>query len=196
MRRIASAVLAAAVMATSAHVVYAQVDAKAAFESGKQAYTAGLFEKAKDQFAAATQTDNKNPETFLWLGKADYQLGQIDAALAAWTRTLQLAPDEPYATRMVAALRSELNQPDSTMAVIDVLLAERLWDPATREAETVLANKAITEAQRARATMQKASALVGAGRAAEAPSILYELTVKYPKFVDAAQASLLLGQAC
>ncbi len=195
MRRIASAVLAAAVMTTSAHVVYAQVDAKAAFDSGKQAYAAGLYDKAAAQFTIATQTDNKNPEAFLWLGKSDYQLGKIDLAMAAWTRTLQLAPDEPYATKMIVALRSELSQPDSSMAVIDVLLAERLWDPAMHEADKVLANKAITEAQRVRAAMQKASALVGAGRAAEAPAILYELTVKYPKTVDAAQASLLLGQA-
>ena len=51
----------------------------------------------------ATQTDPKNPEAFLLLGKAHYQLGELDEAIAAWQRTLKLAPEEPFADRMLAA---------------------------------------------------------------------------------------------
>ncbi len=105
MKRLLAWLLVAGPVLTAPALVFAQADAKAAFDAGKQAYTAGQFDKAREQFAAAWVTDNKNPEVFLWLGKANYELGRLDEAIAAWTTVLKLAPNEPYATKMLAALR-------------------------------------------------------------------------------------------
>ncbi|KKM07297.1 hypothetical protein LCGC14_1735390, partial [marine sediment metagenome] len=86
---------------------WAQADAKAAFDAGKAAYAKGDFEKAREQFEGASKTDVRNPEAFLWLGRSHYQLGELDKAVAAWTRALALAPKHPYATKMLKALRGQ-----------------------------------------------------------------------------------------
>src|SRR5687768_2490393 len=141
MNRFASYVVASAALATSAQIVFAQADAKASYEEGKKAYDAGLYEQARTHFTAASTTDTKNPEVFLWLGKASYQLGMVDEAIAAWQTTLTLAPNEPYATKMLATLRGQGNV-ESSLALVDTLLGERLYDAALREAERVLESKA------------------------------------------------------
>jgi TolA-binding protein len=176
-------------------VVWGQADARAAFEAGKTAYQAGDFAKAKEQFLAASQTDAKNAEAFLWLGKAQYQLGAIEEAINAWTNTLKLAPEEPYAQRMLAALRGELGQVENRLALVDVLLAERLYPQALLVAGKMTEEKGLTDGQRVRGMIQKAEALLGTGAADGVPAIVHEIVVKYPKLAEPGRAGLLLGQA-
>jgi tetratricopeptide (TPR) repeat protein len=195
MRRFSSVLLASAVMATSAQIVYAQADARAAFDTGKQAYNAGMYDKARESFLSATHTDPKNAEAFLWLGKADYQLGLVDDAIAAWTTTLKLAPDEPYSAKMLATLRGDLGKAENISALVDVLLNEGLYEPALGASERLLDDKALSDAQRARALAQKAQALVGLGRARDAVPVVHEWLIRYPKLANAGQTNLLLGQA-
>src|SRR5687768_2807744 len=104
-----AAVLACGVPAVS----YGQEDATAAFRAGKAAFEAGQFDKAREHFSTAAQTDNKNPEVFLWLGKSQYQLGQVDAAIASWKQTAALAPAEPYSNQMLKALTGRTTNADT-----------------------------------------------------------------------------------
>jgi len=173
----------------------AQADARAAYDAGKAAYQAADYAKARDQFLAASQTDLGNPEVFLWLGKAHYELGSLDEAIAAWTTTLKLAPNEPYAGKMLAALRGDLGKIDNVSTLIDILLREQLYEPTLHHAQKTLADKGLTDAQQARTMMQKAHALIGLNQANLVPAIVQEILVKYPKLADASQTTVLLGQA-
>lgn len=194
MRRFAAAAIFAAVTG-AAPAVWAQADAAAAYQQGKTAFAAGQFDKARDLFAQASQTDPKNPEVFLWLGKAQYQLGHVDEAVAAWSTTLQLAPNEPYAGQMVKALRGELGDADGTLAVVDALIKDGLHEPALVTLGKLLNEKALTDAQRAKGLTLKAGALLETGRIGEAEAAVQELIVKYPKVADTEQVSLLLAKA-
>ena len=195
MRRLLALLLIVTPLAMLAPQLFAQSDARSAFDAGKTTFQAGDFEKARDLFLAASQTDNKNPEVFLWLGKACYQLGSLDQAVAAWTTTLKLAPNEPYASKMLAALRSDLGKIDNANALIDILLRDHLYDPALLQADKLLADKTLSDAQRAKTLTQKALALLGSGQPKDVPPVVQELLVRFPKLIDPNQANLLLGQA-
>ena len=138
MKRCISVVLLTVVTATLSSVAMAQADAARAFEQGKAAYADGRFTKARDLFEKASQTDTRNPEVFLWLGKARYQLGIVDKAIDAWTKTLKLAPEEPYAKKMLETLRGQLLEADTRISLIEVMLKEKLFAAAKRECNKLL----------------------------------------------------------
>src|SRR5258706_755623 len=194
MRRLAATALLAAVTAAAPRV-WAQSDASAAYQQGKTAFAAGEYDKAREQFARASQTDPKNPEVFLWLGKAQYQLGHVDEAVRAWNTTLTLAPNEPYAAQMLKGLRGDLADAESTLALAEVLVKEGLDEPALVTLDKLLRDKALTDTQRAKALVLRAGALLDGGRVVEAEANVQEVLIKYPKLVDAAQTDYLLGKA-
>ncbi|MCC6781515.1 MAG: tetratricopeptide repeat protein [Planctomycetes bacterium] len=101
-QRIPTQFVAAAVFGAAS--LGAEQEAAEQFRQARAAYDAERFEAARDGFTRAAQTDPRNPEVFLWLGRAQYALAELDQALAAFRRALELAPGEPFATRMVAAL--------------------------------------------------------------------------------------------
>jgi TolA-binding protein len=175
--------------------VLAQADAADAFEQGKAAYVSGQWISARDLFLKASHTDTRNPEVFLWLGKAEYQLGAVDKAIAAWKRTLKLAPEQPYAAKMLAVLRGEAVEIDTRIKLIEVMLQERLYRPALSECTKLLDEKALSEVQRAKVMTLKADLLVRTGKYADAQKVLQDLLVLYPQQADPAQTTLLLGQA-
>src|SRR5207253_11457293 len=123
MRRLAGAAIFAAVLG-AAPAVWGQTDAAVAYQQGKTAYQAGEFDKARQLFTQASQTDTKNAEVFLWLGKAEYQLGHVNEAVTAWKTTLALAPNEPYAAGMVKALQGETADVQTTLAVVEAVVEE------------------------------------------------------------------------
>src|SRR5258706_13376365 len=123
MRRLAATALLAAVTAAAPRV-WAQSDASAAYQQGKTAFAAGEYDKAREQFAQASQTDPKNPEVFLWLGKAQDQLGDIHEAVTRWKTTVTLSPNEPYAAQMLKARRGDVGGADSTLGVAEMLVRE------------------------------------------------------------------------
>jgi TolA-binding protein len=192
--KLISALMTALIVACVS-VAPAQSDAKKAFEAGKEAFAAGQFDKARELFAGASQVDVKNPEAFLWLGKACYQLGLVDEAMEAWTRTLALAPEEAYAKRMLAALKGQTVNPDVTLSVIETMLREKLWDGALAETNRLLGEKALTDAQRLKAMMLKAHTLLWLNRPREVVPTVQELLARFGKQADRAWTDLFLGSA-
>ena len=182
-------------LAAAPSVAMAQAEAAKAFTDGKAAYEKGDFDKARELLTKASQTDVRNPEVFLWLGKAHYQSGQVDEAMAAWTRTLRLAPNEPYAKKMLQALRGQLVEADAKVRLIEALLSARLYPAADRQARVLLADKTLTDAQRAKAMTLRAAALLEMRRYPEVIATVQEVLLRFAARADAAQTTLLLGQA-
>jgi len=195
MQRLITAILSVAILAAAATAARAQADAQDAFQEAKTAYQAGKFTAARDLALTASKTDPNNPEVFLLLGKAHYQLGQLDEAIAAWKRTLSLAPEEPFAARMLRVLRAEKVEVDTRIKLLEVLIQEKLLDEALRESSRLLAEKSISEPQRAKILLLQAEIVLGLGRPAETLAKVQNLRVLYPKQCDAVQATLLEGRA-
>ena len=78
--------LLAGIILIPAAFAFAQAEAQKAYQEAKAAYAAGKFEEAREAAQKASQTDTTNPEVFLLLGQAEYQLGQIDEALDSWKK--------------------------------------------------------------------------------------------------------------
>ena len=199
MQRLISPILCLALVAIAAPAAvpraHAQADAQQAYQKARAAYQAGNFAGARDLARTASETDPKNPEVFLLLGRARYQLGELDEAIAAWKRTLQLAPEEPFAARMLAALGGEAAEVDVRIGLIEAMIRERLFPPAMRLWRELLDDKALTDRQRVKVMTLQADGLIRMGKHTNAHEILQELLALYPQQSDAAQTTLLLGQA-
>ena len=188
-------ILLVVMIGASSPFTFAQSEAETAFEQGRVDYTNGQFSKARDLFQKASQTDNRNPEVFLWLGKAQYQLGAIDKAITAWKRTLKLAPEQPYAAKMLSVLKGEAVEIDTRIKLIEVMLRERLHGPALSECLKLLDEKALSELQRPKVMTLQAESLVRMHKGPEARNVLHELTALYPRQADPVKTMLLLGEA-
>jgi tetratricopeptide (TPR) repeat protein len=195
MRRSTILILSAAILAAGAAPAAAQSDAQAAYQQAKTAYQAAHFPEARDLAKTAAETDPKNAEVFLLLGKAHYQLGELDEALAAWKQTLELAPQEPYATKMLEVLQARRADVQTRIKLVEVLVAEELFGAASQQCHTLLADKALSDAQRAAVLTLQAEAAVRTNHLTDAQKILREVLTLYPKQADPVQTALLLGQA-
>ena len=185
----------AGVILVPAALAFAQADAQKAYREAKAAYSAGNFEEAREAAQKASQTDTANPEVFLLLGQAQYQLGHIDEALDSWKKTLALAPKEPFAAKMTELLRAQRAGVEERIKLAEAMLAEKLYSPAYNEAEKCLADKAVPAAARAKLLTLEAEALVRVGKPLDAQKLLREVLVLYPGQADHAQTSLILGIA-
>ena len=192
---VATLFLSMAVIGATAPPALAQADAQAAFQQAKAAFQAGKFAEARDLAKKAAETDAKNPEVFLLLGKAHYQLGELDDALAAWKRTLALAPEEPFAAKMLEVLRAQRAGADLRIKLVEAMIAEKLFAPAQLECHGLLNDKSLSEAQRAKVMNLQAEIHVQTNQIAEAQKVLREVLILYPKQADPVQTTLLLGQA-
>jgi len=179
MQRPMSLILSVAILAATAGTALAQADAQQAYKEAK----------------TASQTDPKNAEVFVLLGKAHYQLGELDEATAAWKRTLALAPEEPFAKRMLDVLRGQETDGDTRIKLIDAMIREKLCSSASRECARLLSDKALSDAQRARVMTLQAELFVRMKSPAGAQETIRELLVLYPSQADPVQTTLLLGQA-
>ena len=72
--------------------LHAQSDAETAFQNARAAYQAEQFEQARDLARTASQTDAKNPDVWLLVGKSHFQLGELDQALVAWQSVILTFP--------------------------------------------------------------------------------------------------------
>ncbi len=187
-------ILAAAMLAGTA---FGQADALKAYEDAKAAFEAGRFAQARDLAETASRTDPRNPEIFLLLGKAHYQLGAVEKAVAAWKEAIALAPEEPYAKRMVEVLRGERRAIDSRIDLVRAMVKEGLFSPALKETTRLLAGEALSVRQRVAITTLAAEALIRTrARVKTNPQqLLQELLVLYPEELDKARVILLLGLA-
>ena len=189
-----AAVLALAVTSFMTAGASAQADAQAAYQQAKTAYESGDFAKARDLLKQAAATDAKNPEVFLLLGKAHYQLGELDEAIAAWRQTLALAPQEPFAARMLEALQSRRVDVDARIKLAELLVAEGLAAQANAECKLLLAEKSLSAAQRAKVLTIQAEAQLALGQLAESHKLVQELLTLHAKDALPIQTALLLGQ--
>jgi len=176
-------------------IALGQVDAKEAYASGKKLYAQEKYQEARDLFLKASFTDGKNAEVFLWLGKANYQIGEIDKAMKAWTRTLQLAPREAYAKKMLRALKGHTAKPAARIELIKTLIAEGMHSTAGPYCQSLVRDEAADDAQRAEAYRLHAEVLLETGNATGAVVALQEAATKYPAQQDKPTAALLLGRA-
>ncbi|MEE8453041.1 MAG: tetratricopeptide repeat protein [Thermoguttaceae bacterium] len=185
-------ILAVVVPAT---IAMAQADARQAYDQAKGLFADGNFEQARDLARQAAETDPKNPEAFLLLGKAHYQLGELDEAIAAWRRTLALAPEEPFATQMLTVLRARITEVDTWIRLVESLVEQQLYSPALQECTKLLADKALADVQRATVKTLQAESLLRMNKHAEALRVLREILVYHAQEADDVQISLLLGTA-
>ncbi|MDB5289783.1 MAG: hypothetical protein JWL69_1024, partial [Phycisphaerales bacterium] len=189
-----SAILVAAV-AGAPRVCFAEADAAQAYQDGKAAFAAGQFDKARELFAKASETDVKNPEVFLMLGKADYELGKVSEAIAAWSKTVELAPQEPFAAKMLKQLRGEGADAEQSVKLVQALVGDELYEAAVDSADKVLARAALGDEQRVQVMLLKAEALLDLNRPREAQAAVREAVVKFPKLVDQGRADVLVARA-
>jgi len=194
MRRLLIPVLSMVLAAAAASSALAQADAQQAFQGAKAAYAAEKFTEARDLARQASQTDPRNPEVFLLLGKAHYQLGELDEAIAAWQQTLKLAPEEPYAAKMLAVLRGEAADIDTRLALIEAFIAARLFDPAVRQCQDVLRDEALSDAQRVKVWTFQIEVALAQNRPADALRLIEILRVRQPDEADPVQTDLFEGQ--
>jgi tetratricopeptide (TPR) repeat protein len=195
MRRLVIGVLPAVILVAAASRAVAQADAQAAYRQAATAYQAGSFSEARDAAKRAAETDPKNAEVFLLLGKSHYQLGELDDALAAWKQTLALAPQEPFAAKMLEVLQARRADVQTRIHLVEAMVDERLFAAAAEQCQTLLASKALSEAQRAAVLTLQADLMVRTSHPVDAQKVLREVLVLYPKQTDEVQTTLLLGQA-
>ena len=129
MQRVIPFALVLAMTTLTGQPVRAQADAQAAYRQARVAYEAGKFAEARDLALKASQTDPKNPEVFLLLGRAHYQLGEQDEAVAAWKQALTLAPQEPFAAKMLETLRGQRAGVDARIVLVEALIQEKVLAP-------------------------------------------------------------------
>ncbi len=195
MHRFTRPILAAAMFVALAPAAMAQSDAADAYAQAKTALEAGQFAAARDLAQKAAETDVDNPEVFLLLGKTHYQLGDVDEAIAAWKKTLKLAPQQPYAKQMLATLQGQAAKVDVRIRLIEVLIQERLYFSAGAECDALLRDKRPSDAQRAKLMTLLAESTVRSGKGADARKVLHELLTLYPSQADPAQTTLLIAEA-
>jgi len=173
----------------------ASAQGPAAFADGRKAYEAGQFEKARDLLLSASRTAPRNAEVFLHLGKAHYQLGELPEAIAAWQKTLRLAPGEPYAAKMLKLLRAEVRDVDVQIRLIEQALKDGLNDWARTTVTNLLAKKSLTDAQRGQLTVLWAEARLALGLYKDVPPAVLEIQTRFPKAADPVRLALLMGRA-
>ncbi len=174
----------------------ALTDSQQAFQLAKTAYDRGRFSEARDLAEKAAETGPNNPDVYLLLGKAHYQLGELDEAMAAWNRTLVLAPKESFAKQMLEMLQSRRKDVDSRIRYVESLLIDRLDAVAAVECRGLLQDyKALSDAQRAAVLALQANLAIRGNQPAEALKILDSIQALYPKQADPIKTKLLLGEA-
>ncbi len=175
-------------------VGWAQSDAEIALNKARGAYEAGEYDVARDQLRVASQTAPQNPDIFLLLGKAHYALGEVPEAMAAWRKTLKLAPQQAYAKQMVAKLQGQLTDVATSLRLANELVQSTLYSEARNELERIaLAN--LPENQHVQLLQLKAQIQVAMGQLEQARRILQEIEVRYPQAAQTPQTRLLLGLA-
>jgi len=69
---------------------------------------------AESILSRAVRRDKSNANLHFWHGVSLYALGEAAAAQAEWQQALQLAPDHPYATHLLAMFAEAQSLTDTT----------------------------------------------------------------------------------
>ena len=174
---------------------YAQTDAEIALADARKAFAAEDFTNARDLLITAAQTDAKNPDIYLLLGKAHYQLGEVEQAMAAWRTTLRLAPQQAYAMRMLEVLTGHVVDVDTRLAVVVTLVEGEIYEPVRSELARIRSAASLTDVQRIQLLQLEANYYLGIGKPDLATRSLSELEARFPGQVDTPQKRLLIARA-
>ena len=117
-----------------------------AYIAGRKAQAAGDLQGARDAFAAAATQPDAQAGVCIELGNAEYALGNLRPAAAAFERALQMQPDAPAALTGQAIVQRALGHPEDAVPALARVAALR---PHDGPAQFNLAGASLDAAQRA-----------------------------------------------
>jgi TolA-binding protein len=173
---------------------HGQPDAEKALDAARVAFDNGQFDQARDLLITAAQTDAKNPDIRLLLGKAHYELGEVGEAMAAWRATLQLAPQQAYAKRMLEVLTGQSLDIDTRLKIVASLLQDRIFDPVPGELAKVR-SQTLSDSQRLLLLQLETEYHLGVDKPQFALRTLGELAVRFPDEQELPRTQFLLARA-
>ena len=179
---------------TSVAQLHAQSDAEIALQNARAAFQAEQFERARDLSRTASQTDAKNPDVWLLLGKAHLQLGELDQALTAWRTLLRLAPGHEYARRMVTALEGRITDVDTRIKLAEVMISEGLTSQSQVALQTLRGQTSLSESQRQKVLMLLAEIEILHDEGTAALATINELTTRSPEIAKTLPVRLLTAR--
>ncbi|MEK6233177.1 MAG: tetratricopeptide repeat protein, partial [Planctomycetales bacterium] len=181
-------------LAVAAAPALGQSDAEKALDAARKSFAEEQFDKARDLLITASQTDAKNPDIRLLLGKAHYQLGELNEAMAAWRAVLRLAPNQAYAKRMLETLTGKTLDADARLQVVAGLLRDRILEPVPRELAQIQL-QTLSDDQRLLLLQVTAEYHLENHKPQSALLALGEAAVRFPEKQDSPRTRLLLARA-
>ncbi|WP_438316598.1 tetratricopeptide repeat protein [Candidatus Caldatribacterium sp. SIUC1] len=82
-------------------------EAYEAYTQGYQSFALGNFRQAATYFAEATRWNPSMKEAYYWLGRALYEVGDLEGSQRAWERLLELDPLHSQGRRFLERVRRE-----------------------------------------------------------------------------------------
>ncbi len=82
-------------------------EAYEAYVQGYQSFTMGNFRQAATYFAEATRWNPSMKEAYYWLGRALYEVGDLEGSQKAWEKLLELDPLHSQGRRFLERVRRE-----------------------------------------------------------------------------------------
>lgn len=187
--------LAGCLLLSSVSVLPAQSDAETALQKAREAYQAERFQEAYEYARTASQTDQKNPDVWLLLGRAQYQLGKLDEALIAWRTLLKLAPDHDYARRMVTVLEGRATEVDKRIQLVAIAVEQGQTKSARSELISLRTQPLLTGQQFEEVLTLQAQVELLDGNGSGAMAVLNELSVRRPDAATAVSFRILKARA-
>ena len=194
-RKLTIVALTGCLLLSSVASLQAQSDAETALQRAREAYQAERFDEARNFASMATQTDGKNPDVWLLLGKAQFQLGELDQALASWRILLKFAPSHAYASRMVRALEGRITSVDQRIQLAAVMVEQGQSKPARVELVALRTRSSLSDEQLQKVQLLQAEVELLDGKGSEALAVLTELSVQAPEISGTSSYRLLKARA-
>jgi len=180
------------VLFVSAPLLAEQVAAES-FNDGRKAFNEENYEQALALFLKARETDAKNPEVHIWLGKTYLALGQIDEAVKSWEEALALAPGNATLTAQLNALKGAKTDFDREMNVLEGLLEQQMYASAVKKSDELLKTVAGVN-NRALVELLRAEALCGTDPQKALEAIM-AWRINYQEAPNQERANLVYGRA-
>jgi tetratricopeptide (TPR) repeat protein len=165
-------------------------DAEISLDKARTAYAEQDYATAADLLEQASQTDARNPDVWLLLGKARYQQGDVSGAVAAWKTVLTLAPRQAFAKQMVTALTQGKETTDTTITFAESLLKEGLIGEALQAASRLDQEVTLERDQHIAVALVRLQAELALGKPNVALQTIARLTSRYPDQADASAVAL------
>ncbi len=173
---------------------WSQGEAELAYQEARGLYASEQYAQARDLLRSACELAPERADLFLLLGKAHYQLVELEAAGSAWQRSLELAPDQTWVRAMLAALAGQDADLATQLRLVEALLADGLLEPAARALAQVETGQGISAEHHVQALHLRAALALARDRIAQAQTALQELSSRFPTAAASPRSRLLRGQ--